>query len=89
MPESAKKGGGLAAPPSPFKIEDVKAIAREVPGVAAAAPVTYNTALAVYGNQNRSTPINGTDSSYFEVRDLVLGSGRKFSDNELRAGSQV
>ncbi len=89
VPESAKKGGGVAAPPSPFKIEDAQAIAREVSGVAAAAPMASRSQLAVFGNGNRSTTVNGTENSYFIARDWKLSEGREFSDAEMRAGKQV
>ena len=88
-PESASRSSGVASPVTPFKIEDVQAIAEEISGVAAAAPFTSHGTLAVYGNVNRSTQVIGTDNSYFAARDWRLADGRVFSDNELRAGKQV
>ena len=33
--------------------------------------------------------VNGTDNSYFAVRDWVIEGGREFTDSELRAGKAV
>jgi putative ABC transport system permease protein len=87
IPESAAKGGG-PRPTTPFRLEDIAAIAREIPD-AVVAPQTTRSLLAIYGNENRPTQVTGIDNYFFEARDWRLSSGRVFSDAELRAGRLV
>jgi putative ABC transport system permease protein len=79
-------GRGEAAP---FKLADVAAIEREISGVAGVAPQAAKGMLVVYGNENWTTTITGSDNRYFEVGNWQLQQGRFFSESELRAGSSV
>ncbi len=79
-------GQGAAAP---FKIDDAIAIQREVPSVAAVAPLASGGLSAIYGNANWQTGVDGTDNQFFVVRNWSLASGRQFTDSELRAGKAV
>ena len=80
-------GSGSSAPA--FKAEDTEAIAREIGGVSAVAPVSSGSASAIFGNENWSTSVTGTTSTYLGLRNLRLNSGRSFSDSESRAGAAV
>jgi putative ABC transport system permease protein len=44
---------------------------------------------AIYGNQNWSTTVTGSDNNYFPVGNWNLAKGREFSPSELRAGAAV
>jgi putative ABC transport system permease protein len=47
------------------------------------------SAKAVYGNENWSTSITGTNKDFLRARDWPLVAGRNFLDSEERAGSAV
>jgi putative ABC transport system permease protein len=81
--------GGAHGTAPPFTLADVTAIEREVAGVAAAAPQSSQAMVAIYGNENWSTSITGSDNRYFEVGNWQLQQGRFFTEGELRAGSSV
>jgi putative ABC transport system permease protein len=81
--------GGASASADPFRIEDAEAIARDVSGVRAAAPVTNRATQAIYGNLNWATSVTGTTNDYLITRDWPLKSGRLFTASEERSGSAV
>jgi len=81
--------GGTRASAEPFKIADVQAIARDISGVAAVAPLVSQATQAIYGNTNWSTSVYGSDNAFLQVRAWSLLDGRAFSDGELRAGQAV
>jgi putative ABC transport system permease protein len=60
-----------------------------VPSVAAVAPVSSQSAVAILGNENWATTVTGTNDQFLKVRNWSLESGRLFSDSELRAGASV
>ncbi len=82
-------GGGASIGARPFSVEDSEAIAREVFGLRAVAPVAIRTETVVASNQNHSAQIMGTDNAYFAARDWGIAQGRVFTDAELRAGRTV
>lgn len=43
----------------------------------------------VYGNQNYSTSIDGSNNDYFTVKDWTFESGRNFTSAELQGGKAV
>jgi putative ABC transport system permease protein len=82
-------GPGQSSGNIPFKQADAEAIEREVSSVAAVAPVSSKSIQAVFGNQNWSTQVTGSNNQYFRVTNRSIRSGRQFSDSELRAGAAV
>jgi putative ABC transport system permease protein len=82
-------GGGARAQSKPFDLDDAEAIEREIAGIAAVAPVTARQAQVVFGSENWSTTVTGTDDDYFEARNWSVGSGRPFHESELRSGKAV
>ena len=72
-----------------FKLSDGEAIAREVGSIAAVAPVSSQSIKAIYGNQNWSTQVIGSDNQYFRVTNRSIRIGRQFSESELRSGVAV
>ncbi|HEV2554843.1 MAG TPA: ABC transporter permease [Bosea sp. (in: a-proteobacteria)] len=82
----ARLGAGAS---STLTDEDATAIAREVDGVLAAAPVIVTRAQAVFGGANWSTQITATDLDFFTAREWDVGEGRLFEPEELRRGEIV
>ncbi len=82
-------GPGQSSGNIPFKEADAGAIAREVTSVAAVAPVSSQSAKAVFGNQNWSTQVVGTTNQYLQVTNRSIRSGRQFTDSEIRSGAAV
>jgi putative ABC transport system permease protein len=82
-------GHGQRTQAAPFEMEDADAIAREVPGVAAVAPISSQAMTAIYGNENWTTSVNGSDNRYFTVGNWELGHGRYFNSSELQGGKSV
>ncbi|MBW1974930.1 MAG: ABC transporter permease [Deltaproteobacteria bacterium] len=81
--------GGVRGKAPPFKLEDARAIAREIYGIEAVAPVSATPMQVIHGNRNRLTSVFGTTSEFFEVRDWPLARGRTFTVGEERAGKAV
>ncbi len=84
-----RMGPGPTGQIPPFKKDDARAIAREIPDIQAVAPSSSGSATAVFGNENWSTTLTGIDNLYFTVRNLSIDVGRVFTEAELRAGSSV
>jgi putative ABC transport system permease protein len=82
-------GPGQSTGNIPFKQSDAEAIARDVSSVAAVSPVSSQSIKAIYGNQNWSTQVTGSDNQYFRVTNRSIKSGRQFTDSELRSGAAV
>src|SRR5512146_1438691 len=69
--------------------DDMKAIQREIPAVAAAAPGSGSSAQAVYENQNWFTRITGTEPQYFTVRDWPIVNGASFTEDDVQHVADV
>ena len=82
-------GPGQRSAAPPFQVNDVTALRREVPGLVAVAPSASFATVAVYGNENWSTTVTGTENAFLEVKNWELESGRQFTASELRAGAAV
>jgi len=82
-------GPGQSSGNIPFKEADAGAIAREVTSVAAVAPVSSQSAKAVFGNQNWSTQVDGTTNQYLQVTNRSEPCGRWFTDRVVRSGGAV
>jgi putative ABC transport system permease protein len=78
--------GGARTSARPLDVDDVAAMGTEVAGVAAVAPASSRRLLAIYGNENWSTTVTGTDNGYLAVRDWPIALGRVFTTSELRSG---
>ncbi|MCH9814416.1 MAG: ABC transporter permease [Epsilonproteobacteria bacterium] len=85
-PKGPPGSGGKAAL---FDLDDVEAIKREITGIKATSPVGNTSINAVFGNENYSTTVYGTDNDYFIVKDWEFESGRQFSQSELQSGKSV
>ncbi|WP_141267070.1 ABC transporter permease [Thermodesulfovibrio sp. Kuro-1] len=82
-------GPGQAGGTIQFKELDIQAIKNEILSVENVTPVTNDSLIAVYGNQNWTTQVTGTDNNYFKVSNRIIKEGRLFSDSEIRSGTSV
>jgi putative ABC transport system permease protein len=72
----AHRRGGPGAAAEPFEQSDAEAILAQIPGVRTLAPNASKSVLAVYGNENWRTQVNGTTPEFFDVRSQAIASGR-------------
>lgn len=78
--------GRASAEAKPFNARDIEALKSQLRNVSAVAPIARASATVVYGAQNRSVTVTGTDNGYFVTQNLGLQSGRQFLEGELRGG---
>jgi putative ABC transport system permease protein len=69
--------------------DDAEAIAQEVPGIAAVAPLMAGTVQVVYGNLNRPTALRGVTPAWFEARPWPVIRGRPLADEDVRRSGKV
>ena len=81
-------GGGGAGIPS-FKEADAEAILAQIGGVAAVAPEGRASVTVVANGRNWATSVTGSSNAWFDTGNWKLASGRKFADDEQRAGAAV
>ena len=88
-PGQASQGPGSAggAYSASLTLKDVEAIEAEIPSVRAATPNSSQSMTAIFGNENHTTTVVGTDNRYLVARDWPVETGREFYDSELRAGA--
>ena len=79
--------GRSSATAKPFNARDVEAIKSQLQGFRAIAPVSQQSTTIVFGAENRTSVVIGTDNEYFITQDWVISSGRQFLESEIRAGS--
>jgi putative ABC transport system permease protein len=78
--------GRASAEAKPFNVRDLEALKAQLRGVRAVAPTSQKAATVVYGSQNRSTPVTGTENGYFITHDWRLTAGRQLLEGEIRSG---
>ena len=79
-------GGGTAPA---FKDVDADAIATQIGGIVAVAPEARSAATLVASGRNWSSSVVGSTNAWLRTGNWALGSGREFTDDELRAGAAV
>jgi putative ABC transport system permease protein len=82
-------GPGQSSGNIPFKQADAETIARDVSSVVAAAPVSSTSMTAIFGNENWSTQVTGSENDYFRITNRSLKTGREFTSSELKGGAAV
>jgi putative ABC transport system permease protein len=82
-------GPGQSSGNIPFKASDADAIAKEIGSIDGVAPVSSQSVMAIYGNQNWTTQVTGTNNQYLKVTNRSVKTGREFNDSELRSGAAV
>lgn len=80
------QGGGSA---STVTWDDAKAIGKQAPAVKAVSAFLQRQVQVVYGGQNSSTSILGTDLNYPDVQNIHPQEGRFFNEDELNAAKPV
>jgi putative ABC transport system permease protein len=68
---------------------DVDAIRREIPTVALATPIVQAQGQFVFGNQNASSRIEGSNETYLSVRGWKMGEGEFFTESDVRSAARV
>jgi putative ABC transport system permease protein len=84
-----RMGPGQTSGAEAFKIADAEALARDVYGLAALAPVASGSTTAIYANENWSTNVSGTTEDFFTVSNQPVAEGRLFNASEARRGASV
>jgi putative ABC transport system permease protein len=82
-------GPGMSSTAPAFEMDDVQAMRRDIPGLAAVAPAATQSITAVAGNNNWATSVAGVDNEYLRARNWNIAAGRTFTESELRAGKAV
>jgi putative ABC transport system permease protein len=72
-----RMGMGQRTASRAFEMDDVQAIQREISSLVAVAPSATESMTAVYGNQNWSTRVTGTNNEFFLARNWSLQSGQQ------------
>ncbi len=81
--------GGTRSNAPNFSMDDAAAIAKEIEGLAAVAPSATQGTQAIFGSQNWSTSVTGTDNNYLLTRDWPMAGGRTFTSGEIKSGKAV
>jgi len=82
-------GPGQSTANVPFKRSDAEAMARDIGSLTSVAPISSQSCKAVFGNQNWSTLVTGSNNQYFTVTNRSMKSGRQFTESEARSGAAV
>lgn len=85
----AERRGPPTGVTTPFDLTIVKAVEREVGTRGDVAPVSSATTLAVYGNVNHSTNVQGSVPAFLTVKGYDLDKGRFFTTDEANSGRSV
>ncbi len=75
--------------PQTLVYADAKAIAAQVPTVAAVAPEIFANGLITYRDRNTSNQIRGVTPDFLSVRNFEVDRGRFISDLDLKRNSRV
>ena len=82
-------GPGQSSGAAPFKLADAEALLRDVPALAAVAPISGKSMTAVFASANWNTSVTGSSEQYFTVYNRKIKSGRSFSAADARSGTAV
>lgn len=72
-----------------FTEADATAIASQVPGIAAVAPIRSGSYSTVFRGDARTTSVTGSTPAYFSIHKWSLAAGRTFTEAEGRRGAAV
>jgi len=91
MPGNVSFGGASlgAGAANTLTEEDVQAMIKEVPTIAAASPVVRASGQLVFGNQNWFVQIQGSNEKFPEIRNWKVERGDFFSDTDVRSAERV
>jgi putative ABC transport system permease protein len=91
MPGNLNFGGAAlgAGAANSLTDEDVAAMEREVPTIAAASPVVNASGQLVFGNQNWFVRMQGTNDQFPKIRSWKVEQGEFFTEADVRAAARV
>ena len=91
MPGNVTFGGASlgAGAANTLTEEDVQAMIKEVPTIAAASPIVRASGQLVFGNQNWFVQIQGSNEKFPEIRNWKVEQGEFFSDSDVRSAERV
>ena len=91
MPGNQVQGGASlgAGANNSLTDEDVFAMQREIPTIAAASPTVRASGQMVFGNQNWFVQIQGTNEQFPQIRDWDVTQGEFFGEGDVRSASRV
>jgi putative ABC transport system permease protein len=68
---------------------DVEAIRKEVPTIKLITPIAQAQGQFVFGNQNWSSRVEGSNEHYLEIRGLKIDQGDFFTEADVRTANRV
>jgi putative ABC transport system permease protein len=68
---------------------DVEGIRQEVPTVKLVTPIAQAQGQFVFGNQNWSSRVEGSNERYLEIRGLKIDQGEFFTEADVRTANRV
>jgi len=91
MPQNVTQNGANVATGggNSLTVDDVEAIRRELPSVAAASPMVNSSRQGIYGNQNWNLRIQGTNEQFSRLRNWPVARGSFFTDADVRTAARV
>jgi putative ABC transport system permease protein len=89
QPARPDRSGSTSFTPRQLDAKDVAALVKGLTNAKAIAPAAQKTVRVVYGAQNVSAQVTGTDNDYFVARDWKVTLGRVFTESEVRGGANV
>ncbi|OBT08008.1 hypothetical protein A9264_05960 [Vibrio sp. UCD-FRSSP16_10] len=72
-----------------LNLSDVLTIQNEIPEIMAVGASVSSQAQVVWGNQNWSTSIQGTNADYLVASNWQITQGRSFDDREVKSSAKV
>ena len=91
FPSGRRGMGGVrgADQGSQLTVGDVEAIENEVPVISGATPIVRASGQMIFGNQNWSASVQGTNEHFPEIREWPVAYGEFFTENDVRASARV
>ncbi len=83
------RGGGANFDFQRLGDTDLDALRKGLEDVTAVSAAAQRQQRIVYGAQNMTVGVTGTDNDYFIARDWRIVAGREFTESELRGGAPV
>jgi putative ABC transport system permease protein len=81
-----RMGAGNAVTLTEF---DARELSVQCPDIALAVPIVRGGAQIVYENSNWATVVYGTTPGFLEVRDISVGEGAPFTQQDVDSGNKV
>jgi putative ABC transport system permease protein len=91
MPGNVNFGGASlgAGAANSLTDEDVFAMEREIPTIAAASPIVNASRQVVFGNQNWFVRMQGTNQKFPQIRNWKVDQGEFFTESDVRSAARV